>query len=104
MSFVIDLANECKLVGEKLVIVSHSIACLSKSLFLGKKRELHVLNPVLDYIQHLLPVFGIKYSRLDGSIPAKERQNIIDVFNEDQDIGIILLSAKVLSTHPSLLT
>lgn len=75
MSFVMDLANECKLAGEKLVIVSHSLACL-------------------DYIQHLLPVFGIKYCRLDGSILGKERQSIIDKFNEEEDIGIMLLSAK----------
>lgn len=50
---------------------------------------------MIDYIQHLLPVFGIKYSRLDGSINGKERQNIIDKFNEEEDIGIMLLSAKV---------
>lgn len=79
-----DLANECKLAGEKLVIVSHSLACLGKSLVCQEKKHIGIKSffvCTVDYIQHLLPVFGIKYCRLDGSILGKERQSIIDKFN-----------------------
>ncbi|KAI7868692.1 P-loop containing nucleoside triphosphate hydrolase protein [Mucor mucedo] len=75
MSFIVDLIKESKAMGEKVVIVSHSLACL-------------------DYIQDLLPVFGVRSSRLDGSVVAMDRQIIIDTFNDDNDIHAILLSAK----------
>jgi hypothetical protein len=52
MTFVLDLARKCKEVGEKLVVVSHSIV-------------------TLDFIQHLLLVFGINVNRLDGSTPQE---------------------------------
>ncbi|KAI7903223.1 P-loop containing nucleoside triphosphate hydrolase protein [Cokeromyces recurvatus] len=76
MSFIVDLAKDCQVMKEKLIIVSHSVACL-------------------DYIQHLLPVFGIKISRIDGSTVTSERQLNIDRFyNEDENIDAMLLSAK----------
>ncbi|KAI9476342.1 MAG: P-loop containing nucleoside triphosphate hydrolase protein [Benjaminiella poitrasii] len=76
MSFIVDLAKDCKIMKEKLVIVSHSVASL-------------------NYIQDLLPVFGIKLCRIDGSTLASERQFNIDRFyNEDENIDVMLLSAK----------
>ncbi|KAI8890265.1 hypothetical protein K501DRAFT_169246 [Backusella circina FSU 941] len=75
MSFVLDLARKCKELGEKLVVVSHSIV-------------------TLDFIQHLLLVFGINVNRLDGSTPQADRQAIIDEFHVKSDIQVILLSAK----------
>ncbi|GAA5795683.1 hypothetical protein HPULCUR_001045 [Helicostylum pulchrum] len=75
ISFVADLAKECKLIGEKIVLVSHSLACL-------------------DYIQHLLPIFGIKTGRLDGSMMTGERQEVIDNFHTDESINVMLLSAR----------
>ncbi|KAI8083683.1 P-loop containing nucleoside triphosphate hydrolase protein [Thamnidium elegans] len=75
ISFIADLTKECKLIGEKIVIVSHSLACL-------------------DYIQHLLPIFGIKTGRLDGSMDVGERKGVIDKFHTDESINVMLLSAR----------
>ncbi|KAI8060388.1 P-loop containing nucleoside triphosphate hydrolase protein [Gilbertella persicaria] len=75
MTFVANLAIECSLIQEKIVVVSHSLACL-------------------DYIQHILPVFGMKALRVDGHTVGNERQHIINKFSTDQDVSIMLLSAK----------
>jgi len=33
MSFIVDLVKECQVVKDKVVLVSHSIACLGKHVF-----------------------------------------------------------------------
>lgn len=76
MSFIADLAQNCIVMNEKLVVVSHSIACL-------------------DYIEGLLPIFGIKSLKINGSTLGLQRQDIIDKFQKDRSYGVILLSAKV---------
>ncbi|CAO3607453.1 unnamed protein product [Mucor fragilis] len=75
MSFIVDLVKECQVVSDKVVLVSHSIACL-------------------DYIQKLLPVFGSKLCRIDGTTPGSERQAIVDTFQSDESCNVMLLSAK----------
>lgn len=35
ISFIADLARDCKIVGEKIVIVSHSLACLGKNFMIA---------------------------------------------------------------------
>lgn len=76
MSFIADLAQNCNVMNEKLVIVSHSLACL-------------------DYIEQLLPIFGIKSLKISGATVGLKRQEIIDKFQNDASYGVILLSAKV---------
>lgn len=75
MSFIVDLIKECQVVKDKVVLVSHSIACL-------------------DYVQKLLPVFGSKLCRIDGTTPGSERQAIVDRFQSDEIYNVMLLSAK----------
>ncbi|KAK4509141.1 uncharacterized protein ATC70_007491 [Mucor velutinosus] len=75
MSFIVDLVKECQIVKDKVVLVSHSIACL-------------------DYVQKLLPVFGSKLCRIDGTTPGSERQTIVDRFQSDESYSVMLLSAK----------
>ncbi|KAG0764140.1 hypothetical protein G6F29_008392 [Rhizopus arrhizus] len=75
ISFIVDLAFDCNAIKEKLIIVSHSLAC-------------H------DYLQHLFSVIGIEASRIDGGTSPNLRQPIIDDFNSDQNKLIMLLSAK----------
>ncbi|CAO0799489.1 unnamed protein product [Mucor circinelloides] len=75
MSFIVDLVKECQVVKDKVVLVSHSIACL-------------------DYIQKLLPVFGSRLCRIDGTTPGSERQTIVDTFQTDESYSVMLLSAK----------
>ncbi|GAN08532.1 conserved hypothetical protein [Mucor ambiguus] len=75
MSFIVDLVKESQIVKDKVVLVSHSIACL-------------------DYVQKLLPVFGSKLCRIDGTTPGPERQTIVDRFQSDESYNVMLLSAK----------
>ncbi|CEG67667.1 hypothetical protein RMATCC62417_04064 [Rhizopus microsporus] len=75
MSFIVDLATECSVIKEKIIIVSHSLAC-------------H------DYLQHLFSVLGIGTLRIDGNTPLKLRQAILDDFESDESKLIMLLSAK----------
>ncbi|KAI8981653.1 P-loop containing nucleoside triphosphate hydrolase protein [Mycotypha africana] len=75
MSFIVELAKNCHVIKEKLLIVSHSLACL-------------------EYIEGLLPVLDIKTLRIDGSTSFGERQEIIDKFQLKEDIDVMLLSAK----------
>ncbi|XP_070191467.1 SWI/SNF-related matrix-associated actin-dependent regulator of chromatin subfamily A containing DEAD/H box 1B-like isoform X2 [Littorina saxatilis] len=49
---------------------------------------------MLDVVEVYLKQKKIRYLRLDGSTPVTERQQLIDRFNEDQDIFIFLLSTR----------
>ncbi|KAI8983463.1 P-loop containing nucleoside triphosphate hydrolase protein [Pilobolus umbonatus] len=73
--FTIDVCRECKAIKEKIVIVSHSIACL-------------------DYLQKQLPKADIKICRVDGQTAAGIRQEIIDRFQYNNEVTALLLSAK----------
>ena len=46
-----------------------------------------------DLLKQKMP--SVTYLRLDGSVPASLRQNIVDTFNEDVSIDILLLSTSV---------
>ncbi|OBZ86999.1 Protein CHROMATIN REMODELING 20 [Choanephora cucurbitarum] len=75
MTFIANLAVASKAVQDKLVIVSHSLSCL-------------------DYLEHFLPVLGIKMARIDGDTAGNSRQGIINSFTEDKEIHVMLLTAK----------
>jgi len=49
---------------------------------------------LLDLLEVLLEDMNMEYLRLDGSTPIKERQERIDIFNEDVSIPVFLLSTK----------
>jgi SNF2 family DNA or RNA helicase len=49
---------------------------------------------ILDILEILMNYLNYQFVRLDGSTPIKERQEIIDEFNENQEIKIFLLSTK----------
>jgi TATA-binding protein-associated factor len=38
---------------------------------------------------------GIKYLRLDGTIPPGERQTVVDRFNNDPSIGLLLVTTHI---------
>ena len=38
---------------------------------------------------------GVTYLRLDGSVPSADRQGIVDRFNKDISIDLMLLSTSV---------
>ncbi|KAI0883356.1 SNF2 family N-terminal domain-containing protein [Annulohypoxylon maeteangense] len=51
---------------------------------------------MLDMLQSCVGRLGnIKYLRMDGETPIKERQNLVDKFNGDSEIDLFLLTTKV---------
>lgn len=50
----------------------------------------------LDIIEKFLGVLGgFNYRRMDGTTPIKERQSMVDTFNNDPDIHVFLLTTRV---------
>lgn len=51
---------------------------------------------MLDIIEKFLRVLGgFNYRRMDGTTPIKERQTLVDTFNNDPDIHVFLLTTRV---------
>ncbi|KAJ5788374.1 hypothetical protein N7457_003364 [Penicillium paradoxum] len=51
---------------------------------------------MLDIIEKFLGILGgFNYRRMDGSTPIKERQPLVDTFNNDPDIHVFLLTTRV---------
>ena len=46
-----------------------------------------------DLLKAKMP--GVTYLRLDGSVPANERQGIVDKFNNDVSVDLLLISTAV---------
>ncbi|KAF2354949.1 SNF2-related N-terminal domain [Trinorchestia longiramus] len=49
---------------------------------------------VLDIVEEYMRQRGYRFLRLDGQTPVTERQEMIDEFNEDQEIFVFLLSTR----------
>lgn len=49
---------------------------------------------MLDIIGALMEDMGLRFLRLDGSTPVRERQKLIDQFEKDKTIPIFILSTK----------
>ena len=47
----------------------------------------------MDLLEELMKDLGLAFLRLDGSTPVRERQKLIDTFNEGQ-IPVFILSTK----------
>jgi DNA excision repair protein ERCC-6 len=51
---------------------------------------------MLDILQKFLKTMpGINYRRMDGETPIKNRQDLVDEFNNDPDLHVFLLTTKV---------
>lgn len=50
---------------------------------------------MLDILEYFLRRNNFNFLRMDGSTPIKERQKLVDQFNNDPDIDIFLLTTKV---------
>lgn len=53
-----------------------------------------MFTQVLDILERVLSIFNYKFARLDGNTPVQERQDLIDLFNQDDKIHIFLISTK----------
>lgn len=49
---------------------------------------------MLDIIGALMEDMGLRFLRLDGSTPVRERQHLIDRFEKDKTIPVFILSTK----------
>ncbi|KAJ3028772.1 hypothetical protein HDV00_010023, partial [Rhizophlyctis rosea] len=49
---------------------------------------------MLDILESVMKTIGMKYMRMDGKTDVKDRQPLIDAFNESDDIPVFLLSTK----------
>ncbi|KAI8050171.1 SNF2 family N-terminal domain-containing protein [Gilbertella persicaria] len=49
---------------------------------------------MLDILELVMETMNVSYLRLDGETKVMERQNLIDEFNENEDIQVFLLSTK----------
>ncbi|KAH6590846.1 hypothetical protein BASA61_005093 [Batrachochytrium salamandrivorans] len=49
---------------------------------------------MLDILEPVMQLIGIKFIRLDGSTPVALRQGLVDQFNTDSDLTVFLLSTK----------
>ncbi|KAF7728009.1 hypothetical protein EC973_006774 [Apophysomyces ossiformis] len=78
MIITAQIIKYCKDLGEKVLIVSHSLACL-------------------DYIQQYLSSLEYNIIRIDGQTPQPDRQPMINRFNQEDNQHVILLSAKAAS-------
>ena len=47
-----------------------------------------LFTQVLDILERVLSIFNYKFARLDGNTPVQERQDLIDLFNQDDKIHI----------------
>lgn len=116
MLLTMAIAKATRSRNEKLLIISHSIACLGKRFRLIGTPEFKVWYRLTsDYLENLLPMLGINVVRLDGNTPyevstlhihskqvrkkkltfIKQRQPLIDLFHRHEDKHTMLLSAKV---------
>ena len=68
---------------------------LDKTTKKGEKILIFSLfTQVLDILEKVLSLIDLKFVRLDGGTKVDERQDTIDIFNEDSTIPIFLLSTK----------
>jgi len=49
---------------------------------------------MLDILEWALAVSGFRFTRLDGSTPVTERQNLVDEYNNNPEIFVFLLSTR----------
>ncbi|ORX49118.1 hypothetical protein DM01DRAFT_1291358 [Hesseltinella vesiculosa] len=75
MAIVFAICRLTKERDEKLVIVSHSLA-------------------TLDFIQMMLITNFMASFRIDGSTVQRDRQGILDRFNDNRGVSILLLSSR----------
>ena len=69
------ILSECKAKKEKVLIFSQ-------------------FTKMLDILEMALATLDVSFLRLDGETKVMERQNIIDDFNESDDLEVFLLSTK----------
>ncbi|KAK3295987.1 uncharacterized protein B0H64DRAFT_160624 [Chaetomium fimeti] len=72
---LLRILDECRKVGDKVLVFSQSI-------------------PTLDYIENIFKRKRVVYKRLDGNTPMPTRQDSVKKFNTDSESQVYLVSTK----------
>ncbi|KAL7554507.1 hypothetical protein ACHAWF_017964, partial [Thalassiosira exigua] len=90
-SSVVDCIEDTFL-EDSLDTDSHEATCKSKCLIFAQ------FNQSLDIVERLLfepHMPSLQYLRLDGRVPCNQRNSVVDRFNQDPNIKVLLLTTKV---------
>ncbi|AEO57689.1 hypothetical protein MYCTH_2304143 [Thermothelomyces thermophilus ATCC 42464] len=72
---LLRILDECKKVGDKVLVFSQSI-------------------PTLNYIETIFKRQRVVYQRLDGATPMSKRQDLVKKFNTDSETRVYLISTR----------
>jgi SNF2 family DNA or RNA helicase len=72
---LLRILDECRKVGDKVLVFSQSI-------------------PTLDYLENIFKRQRVAYQRLDGRTPMSERQTSVKKFNTDSNSEVYLISTR----------
>ena len=75
MKMLIAILDECKRIGEKVLVFSQSL-------------------DTLDYLESMFNAQGRVYQRMDGATNINERQHAVKKFNSDESFAVYLISTK----------
>ncbi|KAJ0401305.1 hypothetical protein P43SY_001836 [Pythium insidiosum] len=85
MMILMQILNECKAIGDRVILFSQSIPTLNtieKMIAMSNRRQTRVTK-------------RLTYLRIDGSTPQQERFRMIGQFNDwEEDVDLIMISTK----------
>jgi len=97
---LMDIRNSCKLTALKQLLHSCGIGTSASNSVVSEHRALLFCKHknMMDVIEHSLfkqHLPELTYTRLDASLQANQRFSVVNKFNKDPSIDILLLSTKV---------
>ncbi|XP_068152549.1 TATA-binding protein-associated factor 172 [Drosophila tropicalis] len=93
-----DIENSAKLPALKQLLLDCGIGVQTESVSQHRALIFCQLKAMLDIVEHDLlrrHLPSVTYLRLDGSVPASQRQDIVNNFNSDPSIDVLLLTTLV---------
>uniref|UniRef100_A0A6P4F1M9 TATA-binding protein-associated factor 172 n=1 Tax=Drosophila rhopaloa TaxID=1041015 RepID=A0A6P4F1M9_DRORH len=93
-----DIEHSAKLPALKQLLLDCGIGVQTESVSQHRALIFCQLKAMLDIVEHDLlrrHLSSVTYLRLDGSVPASQRQDIVNNFNSDPSIDVLLLTTLV---------
>ncbi|KAI8045264.1 TATA-binding protein-associated factor 172 [Drosophila gunungcola] len=93
-----DIEHSAKLPALKQLLLDCGIGVQTESVSQHRALIFCQLKTMLDIVEHDLlrrHLPSVTYLRLDGSVPASQRQDIVNNFNSDPSIDVLLLTTLV---------
>lgn len=95
MLAMIDLIEECKETGDKIIVFSQcKIPYLSDKGPVGVNSVPHIGTSNLDLIEIILFRHGIRHLRYDGGMDRVARESTLAIFKKTGGPKVILISTK----------